>query len=240
MTITRTVPDARSPLAVLVSGGLDSAILLAESVAHYPAVHPLYVRFGLAWEGVELQHLRRFLAAIAASSLRPLVVLDQPVADVYGDHWSITGKNVPGADTADAAVYLPGRNVFLLAKSVLWCHLHNVPALALAPLESNPFPDASPEFFADLEGVLNRAIGGNIRAFQPYAGLHKVDVLRRGRSFPLQHTFSCIRPIMLNDQGVHCGACNKCAERRRGFAEAGLPDPTPYLASKRETDACSP
>jgi 7-cyano-7-deazaguanine synthase len=234
--MTASTPDPHLPLAVLVSGGLDSAILLAESAARHPAVHPIYVRFGLTWEDVELAYLRRFLAALAAPPLRPLVVLDQPVQDVYGDHWSVSGTNVPGAETSDAAVYLPGRNVLLLAKAVLWCHLHDVPALALAPLESNPFPDATPEFFADIEGVLNRAIDGHVRLFQPYRGRHKVDVLRRGRAFPLEHTFSCIRPRA----GLHCGSCNKCAERRRGFAEAGLVDPTKYLCSFREEDACSP
>jgi 7-cyano-7-deazaguanine synthase len=225
--MTASSPDARLPLAILVSGGLDSAILLAESLSRHPGVHPLYVRFGLAWEDVELNYLRRFLAAMAGSVLRPLVVLDQPVQDVYGDHWSVSGNGVPAAETPDDAVYLPGRNVLLLAKSMLWCHLHEVRALALAPLESNPFPDATPAFFADFEGVVNRAIDGRVRLFQPYLGQHKVDVLRRGQAFPLEYTFSCIRPR----EGLHCGCCNKCAERQRGFAEAGLPDPTRYFTS---------
>jgi len=234
MLMTGSHPEQHLPLAVLVSGGLDSAILLAESASRHPAVHPIYVRFGLAWEDVELAYLRKFLAAVTAPALRPLVVLDQPVKDVYDDHWSISGENVPGAETPDAAVYLPGRNVLLLAKAVLWCHLHSVPAVALAPLESNPFPDATPEFFADLERVLNLAIEGHVRLFQPYLGQHKVDVLRRGRSFPLEYTFSCIRPR----DGLHCGSCNKCAERQRGFADAGLTDPTTYF--RCEKDACSP
>jgi 7-cyano-7-deazaguanine synthase len=240
MSSTVDLPDPRFPLAVLASGGLDSAILLAESATRHPAVHPIYVRFGLAWEDVEVLYLHRFLAAIAGPSLRPLVLIDQPVADVYGEHWSINGRAVPGAETPDAAVFLPGRNVLLLAKPTLWCHLHGVPALALAPLQSNPFPDATPEFFAAVQDVLNRAVDGDVRLFQPYAGRHKVDVLRLGRSFPLQHTFSCISPVRVDGQGLHCGTCNKCAERRRGFAEAGVLDPTRYFAPLRESDACSP
>jgi hypothetical protein len=144
---------ANQPLAVLCSGGLDSAILLAEALHHCPAVHPLYVRFGLAWEEVEMSHLRRFLVAVAHPSLRPLVVLQQPVTDLYGKHWSLTGQNVPDAQSPDEAVFLPGRNVLLLAKTMLWCHLHDVPQLALAPLGSNPFPDATP-------GVLSGLLGG--------------------------------------------------------------------------------
>lgn len=217
--------DPTRPLAVLVSGGLDSAILLAEASRTHPVVYPLYVRFGLAWEEVELAHLRRFAEAIAAPALRPVEVLEMPVRDIYGAHWSVTGEQVPGADTPDEAVFLPGRNVLLLAKAMLWCHLRGVPAVAMAPLESNPFPDATPAFFRDFADVVNRAVEGGVQVVCPYAGLHKTDVLRRGAAWPLEHTFSCIRPI----DGRHCGACNKCAERRKGFADAGLPDPTEYV-----------
>src|SRR5438045_5811670 len=84
-----------APLAVLVSGGLDSAVLLAEAARAYPAVFPLYVRTGLLWEAVERQYLDRFLAAVRTPALKPLVVLEQPVADLYGYHWSRTGVGVP-------------------------------------------------------------------------------------------------------------------------------------------------
>lgn len=218
--------DPGGPLAVLVSGGVDSAVLLAEAVRAYPEVHPLYVRVGSVWEDVEHDHLTRFLAAIRTPNLRPLVVLSQPVGDLLGDHWSLTGDGVPGADTPDDAVFLPGRNVLLLAKPLLWCHLNRVPALATAPLGSNPFPDATPEFYDGFADVVNRAVDGTVRVLRPYAemGLHKPDVLRRGAGLPLEQTFSCIRPV----GGSHCGRCNKCAERRAGFAAAGVPDPTRY------------
>jgi 7-cyano-7-deazaguanine synthase len=232
VNIPRPDPAAWPPttpvgtLAVLVSGGLDSAILLAEAVRAYPSVYPLYVRVGSYWEPVEHEHLLRFLAAIRSPNLKPLVVLSQPVGDLYGDHWSLTGKNVPGADTPDDAVFLPGRNVLLLAKPLLWCHLQGVPALATAPLGSNPFPDATPEFYDGFTDEVNRAVNGSVRVLRPYAdlGLHKLDVLRRGTGLPLEHTFSCIRPA----DGKHCGRCNKCAERKAGFRDAGMSDPTKY------------
>lgn len=219
--------NATRPLAVLVSGGLDSAILLAEATRTVPAVHPLYVRVGSFWEPTEEDHLRRFLAALASPALRPLVVLEQPVDDLYGSHWSLTGRGVPGADTLDDAVFLPGRNVLLFAKPLLWCLLNGIPELATAPLASNPFPDATPEFYDGLAKLVGTAVGGSVRVVRPYAdlGLHKADVLRRGAGLPLELTFSCFRPI----HGLHCGRCNKCAERRTGFANAGMPDPTIYV-----------
>jgi 7-cyano-7-deazaguanine synthase len=214
-----------APLAVLVSGGLDSAVLLAEAARAYPAVHPLFVRTGLFWEAAELEHLNRFLAAIRTPALQPLRILEQPVADLYGNHWSLTGRGVPAAGTPDEEVFLPGRNVLLLAKSLLWCHLNKVPEIAMAPLAANPFPDATPAFFRDFSAVVNRAVDGRVQVIRPYAHLHKPEVLTRAAGLPLEHTFSCIRPA----NGRHCGRCNKCHERQAGFQSAGVPDPTTYM-----------
>src|SRR5262249_46081886 len=156
-------PNPASPLAVLTSGGLDSAVLLAEATRAYSAVYPLYVRVGSTWEEAELAHLRRFMARITSPVLKPLVVLHLPVDDLYSEHWSLTGRDVPDEDTPDEAVYMPGRNVILLSKTLIWCHLHGVPEIALAPLDANPFADTTPEFFAALGESVNMAMGGAVR-----------------------------------------------------------------------------
>ena len=214
--------------AVLVSGGLDSAVLLVERTASHSTVYPLFVESGFPWEAAELWHLRRFLDAIhlPAPAVQPLHVLSLPVTDLYGDHWSLSGQNVPGAGSPDSAVFLPGRNVLLLAKAMLWCHLHDIPAVALAVLAANPFPDATPEFFAAYAAAVNQAVAGSVQVLRPFAGMKKVDVIWRGRQLPLQLTFSCLQP-----QGdKHCGQCNKCGERRRAFRDADVPDPTNYAS----------
>jgi 7-cyano-7-deazaguanine synthase len=217
-------PKSGEALAVLVSGGLDSAILVGEALQRGIRVHPLYVRHGLYWEQAELAHLNRFLERLAEPALNPLHVLEMPVADVYESHWSLTGQAVPDADTPDEAVFLPGRNVLLLSKAILWCHLHRVPSVALAPLTSNPFPDATAEFFHAYESIVNRAIEGRVRVVRPYSRLNKREVMLRGKQLPLELTFSCIHPI----NGHHCGKCNKCAERRLAFRDAQLTDATVY------------
>lgn len=213
-----------TPLAVLASGGLDSAVLLAEAAQRYPAVHPVYVRTGLLWEAAERAHLDRFLEAVATPALRPLVVLDQPTADLYGRHWSVTGEGTPTPADPDEADYLPGRNVLLLSKPLLWCLLNGVPELATAPLAANPFPDATPQFYDAFAGLVGDAVGGSVRVLRPFAHLKKPEVIRRGRGLPLEHTFSCNRPVGLR----MCGRCSKCGERQRGFAAAGVVDPTDY------------
>jgi 7-cyano-7-deazaguanine synthase len=210
--------------AVLVSGGLDSAILCVRLLGDFSRVVPLYVRSGLRWEDAELSSLGRFLGAVETAGLEDLVVLNEPTADVYGAHWSTGGAVVPGSETPDEAVYLPGRNLLLTAKSAVWCRLREIDVLALGCLGSNPFPDSTPEFFHRLESLLNEAMGGCLRLFRPFAHLHKTDVLLLGRELPLHLTFSCINPI----DGRHCGTCNKCAERKKGFRDAGLPDLTGY------------
>ncbi len=220
-----------SELAVLTSGGLDSAILLAESVARKIVTHPLYVCAGHPWESQELAELRRLVANLDSPHCRAPVVLQMPVTDLYGNHWSLSGQSVPDENSADEAVFLPGRNVLLLAKGMLWCHLNGVPALAQGVLRGNPFPDATDCFYQDFEKVVNRAVGGSVRILRPYARLKKVEIMSRAGPIPQRWSFSCIRPVA----GKHCGHCNKCAERRKAFRDAGLTDPTPYSAE----DACT-
>jgi 7-cyano-7-deazaguanine synthase len=214
-------------IGVLVSGGLDSAILLGDLLAKGHAVQPFYVRSHLAWEREELRAVGQLLAALARPRLAELVVLDLPVDDLYGDHWSLTRRGVPQAGTADDAVYLPGRNALLLVKAALWCRLRGIGQLALAVLRSNPFGDATGEFFDQFESALARATGGRVRFLRPLADLSKRQVMELGRRLPLELTFSCIAPV----DGLHCGRCNKCAERIEAFRLIGAEDRTVYATS---------
>jgi 7-cyano-7-deazaguanine synthase len=214
-------------LVVLASGGADSAILVADQAAHGHDVHPVYIRFGLAWEPIEEAHLRRFLNAIADQpGIRPLTVLDLPIADVYGAHWSVSGTDTPDDTTPDEAVYLPGRNLLLLTKTTVWCALHGLDTIALGTLRGNPFADSSRTFLSGLAGLASLALSHRLEIVTPFGELSKAEVLELGRHLPLEHTFSCVAPV--GDR--HCQSCNKCAERRKGFAEAGIEDRTLYAS----------
>ena len=79
-----SAPPRTGTAAVLVSGGLDSALLLAEMAREMSEVTPLYIRAGLAWEETELHWLSQFLKALPLENIRPLVVLSLPIEDIYG------------------------------------------------------------------------------------------------------------------------------------------------------------
>ena len=216
-------------VCVLTSGGLDSAVLVGV-LARRHEVHPVYVRCGLAWERAEEAALRRFLRALGArreSRLAPLVRLELPLAPLYGPgHWSVSGRGVPGARAALASNYLPGRNLLLGSLAAVHCARARIPALALALLGDNPFPDATPDFLRTFGRCATRALGAPIRVRAPFRRLGKDAVIRLGHDLPLGLTLSCARPRGLR----HCGICTKCAERRRAFAHAGVTDPTRYAA----------
>jgi 7-cyano-7-deazaguanine synthase len=217
-------PDSGRTVGVLLSGGLDSSILLGDMLFHGQRVQPFYIRSGLVWQREEMAALAQFLRAMAAPRLAELVVLDLPLDDLYGEHWSVTGRAVPDGASPDDAVYLPGRNALLVIKAALWCQTRGIGELALGVLGSSPFDDARSPFFENLEAALNCPPADPIRLTRPLAELDKRGVMELGRDLPLEWTFSCIAPV----DGLHCGACNKCAERMTAFRSINARDPTRY------------
>lgn len=220
---------------VLLSGGLDSAVALAEAARDRGPVVPVYVRSGLVWEPAEMYWTDRFLQTLPESSVEPLILLDLPVDDLYGDHWSVTGDEVPGADTPDEAVYLPGRNLLLLSKVGVLAAERGCGSIVSGSLAANPFPDGRRPFFDAMGEAIGLAMGldGPLPVETPLAGLGKPEVVRRGAIWRLDLTFSCVDP---ESDHRHCGVCNKCAERRSGFEEAGVADPTEYAREPETVD----
>ena len=150
------------------------------------------------------------------------------ISPFYTQHWSITGKEIPGADPEDSAVELPGRNIFLIGLTSVWCSTHNISTIATGSLGINPFPDASLNFFHDFSKVISQGLDFPIEAIAPYKGLHKDDIIRKNSDLPLELTLTCLNP----ENGVHCGNCNKCNERQVAFAKAEVEDKTLYKKIK--------
>jgi 7-cyano-7-deazaguanine synthase len=244
------------PTAVLLSGGLDSAVLVAEEAAAHE-IQPIYVSAGLAWEVAEQASVSRFLAGAALGGrVRPLVSLTVDMRDVYAaTHWAVEGRP-PGYHTPDEDVYLPGRNITLLAKAAVYCAAAHIERLVIGTLAHNPFPDATPAFRAAMARALSLGLAHEIAIDAPYSAKSKADVIRRGAALgvPFELTLSCMNPQfpvpspqsaipnpqssipnpqspMHSQAPVHCGTCSKCRERHDAFVEAGLSDPTDYLTT---------
>jgi 7-cyano-7-deazaguanine synthase len=217
--------------AVLFSGGLDSAVLVADALREGP-VRAIYVGVGFAWEAEErAMAARLFSRPPFAGRIEPPVDLRFDMRDVFAEtHWAVRGEP-PAFDTPDEDVYLDGRNLILLSKAAIYMATNGIARVLLGPLAGNPFPDATPEFFAAMSRALSLGLGTPIAIEAPFAALEKADVIRKGIALgvPLELTLSCMQPA----EGRHCGRCSKCRERRDGFREAGVEDPTAY----RETPA---
>ena len=234
MVIDASKRDQDRRTAVLCSGGLDSAVLVAAELTAAIAsrgdaayVQPVYVSSGFAWEAGERRRLARLLEAPPfAARAAPLALLDCPVTDTYRPaHWALAGTP-PAYDTADEEVYLVGRNVLLLAKVATWCAVRRIGRVALGPLAGNPFPDATPAFFAAMERALGQGLDHELQIATPFRNLAKADVIARGLALgvPFELTLSCMNPV----KERHCGRCSKCRERLQAFDEVDAVDPAVY------------
>src|SRR3989440_9106824 len=190
--------------AVLLSGGLDSAVLVADEATR-DEVQPIYVSAGLAWEPAERAGVARVLATPPFSRrVRPLVSLGVDMRDVYAaTHWAIEGRP-PAYRTPDEDVYLPGRNIVLLGKAGVYCAAAKLDRLVLGTLAHNTFPDATPQFRSAMAHALSLGLAHTLRLEAPYADVSKAEVVRRGASLgvPLELTLSCMNPLAAPGTGL--------------------------------------
>ena len=215
-------------IAVLVSSGVESSILLSLTGQYCAAVYPVYINSRTTWTNAELLYLPELLKSFSSPAIKPLKTLDMPVDDLYGSHWSLTGNNTPDELSTDEAVYLPGRNLLLLSKVSVWCALNDISAVVLGTLKSNPFSDTSSEFFGHIKKAIEVALNSRFNIYTPLSQLTKVQAIQLDKSLPWEKTFSCFNPVLQGDQFLHCGKCNKCAERQQAFIDTGLADKSNY------------
>src|SRR5215813_13608174 len=170
---------SQTSTAVLLSAGLDSALLAAFEARRWH-VHPMYVCAGLAWEPHELEAVNRLLTTPPFATLAPLVRLTFTVRDLYPPtHWALRGEP-PAFDTPDEDVYLTGRNVILLSKASIYCAQHGIGRIVLGPLAGNPFPDATPQFFDAMERAMALGLAYDIAIDAPFVTMDKSEVVRLG------------------------------------------------------------
>ena len=121
-------------------------------------------------------------------------------------------------------MYLPGRNIALLAKTAVYASMKGISSIEIGILRGNPFPDSTKIFFKKMSEVLSIGLNHKIEVKAPFQKMRKEDVIALGRKLPLESTFSCLNPKGYE----HCGECNKCIERKKAFFAAGVFDKTRY------------
>jgi len=223
---------------VLLSGGLDSTTALAVARSRGFDCHALTVRYGQLHE-VELAAAARVAAALGARDHRIVEVglgalaisalttaaievpKDRPLAEI-------------GAPGDVPVTYVPARNTVLLALALAWAESLGARDLFLGinVLDASGYPDCRPEFVRAFEALAQVATrSGGFRVHAPLIELTKAQIIALGLTLGVDYamTHSCYDP----EDGAACGRCDACVLRRKGFTEAGVPDPTRYAPARR-------
>jgi 7-cyano-7-deazaguanine synthase len=219
---------------VLLSGGLDSTTALAVARADGFACHALTVRYGQLHQ-VELEAAARVAAALGAAEHRVVAVdLTAIAASALTDRAIAVPKDRTlgeiGAPGDVPPTYVPARNTVLLGLALAWAESLGARDIFLGVnvLDASGYPDCRPEFVRAFEALAQVATrSGGFRIHAPLIELTKAEIVKLGRSLGVDYalTHSCYDPA---PGGGACGRCDACALRRKGFAEAGVPDPTRY------------
>jgi len=225
------------PAVVLLSGGLDSATTLALAKAEGFAPHALSFRYGQR-HAAEVEAARAVAHQIGVVrhevvdiDLRPFggsaLTADLPVPTGPADR--DIGGDIP-------ITYVPARNTIFLSFALGWCEVLGAADIFIGvnAVDYSGYPDCRPEFVRAFESLANLATKAGVEGrtrFQvrtPLIALTKAEIIRQGLAHGVDYglTRSCYAP---DSSGRACGRCDACVLRLRGFAEAGIRDPAPYL-----------
>jgi len=223
--------DAGGKAVVLVSGGLDSATVLALAAATGARCHALTFDYGQRHR-VELDAARRVTQAQRAADHR-VVRLD--IGWMGGSALTDTAIPVPQAPSAGIPVtYVPARNTVFLSIALGWAEVLGASDIYIGAnaVDYSGYPDCRPEFIQAFERLANLATRAGVegRGFHVHAPLmhmRKHEIIREGSRLGVDYslTVSCYDP---DAAGLACGRCDSCRLRAQGFAEAGVADPTRY------------
>ncbi len=218
---------------VLLSGGLDSATILA--LARQEQRECLAISFAYGQRhSIELEAARRVAAAsvVAEHVVYPLDLrlfgASALTADVEVPKDARGGTGIP-------VTYVPARNTIFLALALGFAEARNAEEIWIGvnAIDYSGYPDCRPEFLTAFQEVIFLGTRSGIerrtpRIITPLIDLTKAEIIRRGTELSVDYslTHSCYDPV---EDGRACGRCDSCILRRRGFEDAGVPDPTRYV-----------
>jgi len=219
---------------VLLSGGLDSATCLA--MARAEGFRPVALSFDYGQRhNAELAAARRIASAMGVTDHR---VLRLDLGAIGGSALTDSAIAVPTEESDGIPVtYVPARNTVFLSFALGLAEVMQAGAIFIGvnAVDYSGYPDCRPEFIAAFETLANLATkagveGRTLRLHTPLLLLSKAEIIRTGMALGVDYslTVSCYQA---DADGLACGVCDACRLRRRGFADAGIPDPTRYAAS---------
>jgi 7-cyano-7-deazaguanine synthase len=227
--------NTRKKAIILLSGGLDSTTTLAIAAAEDFDLYALSFRYGQR-HSVELR--------AAAQVAMAMGVHEHVVAPIdlrlFGGSALTADIPVPKSRSLDdigegiPVTYVPARNTIFLSFALAWAEVVGASDIFLGvnALDYSGYPDCRPEFIEAFEHLAGLATkvgveGSRLKIHTPLISMTKADIIRKGAELGVDYsvTISCYDPT---DLGAACGHCDSCLLRLRGFAEAGLTDPTPY------------
>ena len=216
---------------ILLSGGLDSATSLAVARRDGYACYALSFAYGQR-HAAELRAAERVAWALGAAEHKT-VNLD--LSAIGGSALTDSRIAVPDHPSEGIPVtYVPARNTVFLAVAVGWAEVlgANDIFIGVNAVDYSGYPDCRPEFVAAFEQVANLGTkagveGHKLRIHAPLSQLSKAEIIRLGTGLKVDYglTVSC---YTADAAGRACGVCDSCRLRRRGFEDAGIPDPTRY------------
>jgi len=221
---------------VLLSGGVDSTTALAMARAEGRRCHALSFRYGQR-HAVELAAAARVAAALGAASHR-IVELDLRAlggSALTADVDVPKGRSEAEIGAGIPVTYVPARNTIFLAYAIAAAEVTGATEIVVGVnvLDSSGYPDCRPEWLAAMQEVARLGTRAGVEGKPlvlraPLIEMTKAEIVRAGAALGVDYalTHSCYDPA---PSGAACGACDACLLRRRGFEEAGVPDPTRYM-----------
>ncbi|MGH8454539.1 MAG: 7-cyano-7-deazaguanine synthase QueC [Nevskiales bacterium] len=217
---------------VLLSGGLDSATVLAIAQQQGYRCHALSVSYGQR-HLVELQAAARVAAALHAIEHRQMHV---DLGQIGGSSLTDTRIALPESiEPGIPSTYVPARNTVLLAMALAWAEVLNARDIFIGvnAVDYSGYPDCRPAFVEAFERLATLATragteqGGRFRIHAPLIQMTKAEIIRSGQALGLDYTLT-VSCYGADAEGRACGRCDSCRLRARGFSEAGVQDPTRY------------
>ena len=225
--------SAVKPAVVLLSGGLDSATVLAMARSQGYRCHALSVDYGQRSQA-ELQAARRVAAALGAAEHR-VVRID--LGGFGGSALTDAAIDVPTAGVQAGVIpvtYVPARNTVLLSLALGWAEVLEAQHIFFGAnaVDYSGYPDCRPAFIRAFESLANVATkmgieGRRISVHAPLIDLSKADIIRAGSALGVDYALT-VTCYQADDEGLACGVCDACRLRKAGFSAAGVADVTRY------------